>query len=121
MLSRRSPRIAFSRLAAAAAIFASSDVFDPFHALAMLLGNVLAITFAVLINNLNDKRQYPIYYAFVPDGLQERATNILEGSVPCLKQKREARMEQERNELDMSLRLTITEYHRQRNLRKTSV
>jgi len=106
---------------AAAAIFASSDVFDPFHALAMLLGNVLAITFAVLINNLNDKRQYPIYYSFVPDGLQERATNILEGSVPCLKQKREARMEQERNELDMSLRLTITEYHRQRNLRKTSV
>jgi len=50
---------------AAAAIFASHDRFDGVYFGLMLVGNVIAICVAILINNLNDKKQYPIYYAFV--------------------------------------------------------
>ena len=49
---------------AAAALFASDDRFDVAFLGLFLLGNLIAISTAILINNLNDKKQYPIYYAF---------------------------------------------------------
>ena len=44
----------------------------------MLLGNLIAISTAILINNLNDKKQYPMYYAFVREGTKDRIVNALE-------------------------------------------
>ena len=61
---------------AAAAIFASDDRFDGIYFGFMLVGNVIAICIAILINNLNDKKQYPIYYAFVGERWQAKVKDL---------------------------------------------
>jgi len=38
----------------------------------MIMGNIIAIATAILINNLNDKKQYPMYYAFIKESSNER-------------------------------------------------
>lgn len=52
---------------ASAALFSATDRLDGVFFALMLLGNVIAILTAIFINNINDKKQYPIYYAFVPE------------------------------------------------------
>jgi len=42
----------------------------------MLVGNAIAICIAILINNLNDKKQYPIYYAFVGERWQAKIKEL---------------------------------------------
>ena len=61
---------------AAAAIFASDDRFDGVYFGFMLVGNVIAICIAILINNLNDKKQYTIYYAFVGERWQAKIKSL---------------------------------------------
>lgn len=48
--------------AGAAALIFSSGALDWTHVLMMIVGNVIAIGTAVLINNLSEKRQYPVYW-----------------------------------------------------------
>ena len=69
---------------AAATIFALSDQsatsqFAYFGL--MLLGNIIAILTAVLINNLNDKSHYPMYYAFLQDSCQDGLESALKSMV----------------------------------------
>ena len=97
---------------AAAAIFASSNKFDGVYFALMLLGNLLAITTAILINNLNDKKQYPIYYAFVREGTKDRIVDALECVLPYLKRRRLERQQAVQDELNISLHYTLTEFNK---------
>ena len=98
----------FFWFAAAVTIFASRNLYAIYHALMKLFGNVLAVATVLLTNNLSNKRQYPIYYMFVPANVQLYAADNLERTIPCLKCRREARKEQTRNKLNISFWLTIT-------------
>lgn len=83
----------------------------------MIMGNIIAIATAILINNLNDKKQYPMYYAFIKESSKDRIVDALECAVPYFKMKRLEREEEIREELDASLRCTLTEFNKQRSTR----
>ena len=83
----------------------------------MLFGNILAIATSILINNLNDKKQYPMYYAFVKDGTKNRIVNSLECVFPYFKRRKLEREQELRDELNMSLHYTLTEFNKQRSAR----
>ncbi|EJK61098.1 hypothetical protein THAOC_18464 [Thalassiosira oceanica] len=102
---------------AAAAIFASSNKFDGVYFSLMLLGNLMAISTSILINNLNDKKQYPMYYAFVKEGTKDRIVNGLECVLPYFKRRKLEREQEMRDELNMSLHYTLTEFNKQRSSR----
>ena len=70
---------------AAAAIFASSDSFDVVFLGFMIVGNLVAIGMAILVNNLNYKKQYPVYYEFVSDRWKKRVVNTFQRCFPCKK------------------------------------
>lgn len=48
--------------AGAAALIFSSGALDWTHVLMMIVGNVIAIGTATLVNNFSEKRQYPMYW-----------------------------------------------------------
>jgi CBS-domain-containing membrane protein len=48
--------------AGASALIFSSGLLDWTHMLMMIVGNVIAILAATLINNISNKRQYPMYW-----------------------------------------------------------
>ena len=102
---------------AAAAIFASSNKFDGVYFALMLVGNLVAISTAILINNLNDKKQYPMYYAFVKDGTKNRIVNSLECVFPYFKRRKLEREQELRDELNMSLHYTLTEFNKRKSSR----
>mmetsp|Transcript_24331 Transcript_24331/g.45011 ORF Transcript_24331/g.45011 Transcript_24331/m.45011 type:complete len:234 (-) Transcript_24331:201-902(-) len=92
---------------AASILFASSDKFDGVFFGLMLVGNAVAIVMATLINNLNSKKQYPVYYAFVPESWIARFVDALERDISYFrtkKLKREVDAKHERNE---SLRMSL--------------
>ena len=102
---------------ASAALFASHDRFDGIFFALMLFGNLIAILTAIVINNLNDKRQYPIYYAFVTDGLIDRVLSTFDACIPyCQRKKlsREVDLDRTRHALDKSLRMSLREFNRQK-------
>lgn len=100
---------------AAAAIFASNDNFDGVFFGLMLLGNVIAISTAIFINNLNDKKQYPMYYKFVSDKTKGRIGDAVDRMLPHLKRKR---LEKEKEKIDSSLRGTFAEFNMQKSFRQ---
>ena len=81
----------------------------------MLLGNVIAISTAILINNLNDKKQYPMYYAFVSDETKGRIRDAVDRMLPHLKRRR---LEKEKENLDTSLRGAFAEFNMQKSFRQ---
>lgn len=85
----------------------------------MLLGNVIAISTAIFINNLNEKKQYPMYYKFVSDKTKGRIGDAIGGAVdrmlPHLKQKR---LKKEQERIDSSLRETFHEFNLQKSFRQ---
>ena len=83
----------------------------------MLLGNLIAISTAILINNLNDKKQYPMYYAFVREGTKDRIVNALECVLPYFKRRKLEREQEMQDELNMSLHYTLTEFNKHRSSR----
>ncbi|EJK46713.1 hypothetical protein THAOC_34608 [Thalassiosira oceanica] len=102
---------------AAAAIFASSNEFDGVYFALMLVGNLMAISTAILINNLNDKKQYPMYYAFVKEGTKDRIVDALECVLPYFKRRRLEREQELQDELNMSLHYTLTEFNKRKSSR----
>mmetsp|Transcript_28467 Transcript_28467/g.42079 ORF Transcript_28467/g.42079 Transcript_28467/m.42079 type:complete len:590 (+) Transcript_28467:189-1958(+) len=55
---------------ASAVIFSTMKIDSKgYYFLLLLMGNVLAISLATLVNNLSEKRQYPIYWEFGVDSL----------------------------------------------------
>ncbi|EJK77033.1 hypothetical protein THAOC_01163, partial [Thalassiosira oceanica] len=102
---------------AAAATFASSDKFDGVYFALMLLGTLIAVITAILINNLNDKKQYPTYYAFVGESMKGSIVDALECVLPYFKRRKLEREQERQNELNMSLHYTITEFNRHRSSR----
>lgn len=99
----------------AAVIFASNDRLDGVTLGLMLLGNLIAISMAILINNLNDKKQYPIYYAFVGKTTKSRIMTVLECLVPYLRLKRLEREER----LDASARDSLMNVSMRMSMRKS--
>ena len=67
---------------AAAVIFSSSDRSPVYFGL-LLVGNVIAIFYAILINNLNDKKQYPVYYAFIGERWKSLFAKQFKRYFPC--------------------------------------
>eukprot|EP00986_Skeletonema_menzelii_P006729 scaffold2550_cov153-Skeletonema_menzelii.AAC.17 len=51
----------------------------------ILVGSVIAILMAILVNNLNEKKQYPIYYAFMGEKWARKLSKVL--CFPCSKKK----------------------------------
>ncbi|EJK72463.1 hypothetical protein THAOC_06006 [Thalassiosira oceanica] len=102
---------------AAAAIFASSNKFDGVYFALMLIGNLLAITTAILVNNLNDKKQYPMYYAFVKEGTKDRIVDALECVLPYFKRRRLEREQEMQDELNLNMRYTLTEFNNRKSSR----
>lgn len=83
----------------------------------MLFGNLIAIFTAILINNLNDKKQYPIYYAFVTDNWIDRVLGTFDACIPyCQRKKlsREEDLDRTRHVLDKSLRMSLREFNNQK-------
>lgn len=102
---------------ASAALFSSQDRFDGIFFALMVFGNLIAILTAILINNLNDKKQYPIYYAFVTDNWIDRVLGIFDGCIPyCQRKKvmREEDLDRTRHALDKSLRMSLREFNKQK-------
>jgi CBS-domain-containing membrane protein len=60
--------------AGASALIFSSGLLDWTHMLMMIVGTVIAIVTATLINNISNKRQYPMYWAvgFLEEFAQKR-------------------------------------------------
>lgn len=58
--------------AAVVALFSEPD-FSASSAVFLLIGNVVAVIMAVVVNNLSEKRQYPVYWEF---GVRETFDNI---------------------------------------------
>jgi len=83
----------------------------------MLLGNLIAIATSILINNLNDKKQYPMYYAFVREGTKDKIVNALECVLPYFKRRKLEREQVLQDELNMSLHCTLAEFNRNRSSR----
>lgn len=72
---------------AAAVIFSSSDRSPVYFGL-LLVGNVIAIFYAILINNLNDKKQYPVYYAFIGERWKALLAKQFKRFFPCCYKKK---------------------------------
>ena len=59
--------------AGAAALIFSSGLLDWTHVLMMMVGNAIAIGTATLVNNMSEKRQYPMYWdGFIIDSYSRR-------------------------------------------------
>jgi CBS-domain-containing membrane protein len=60
--------------AGASALIFSSGLLDWTHMLMMIVGTVIAIVTATLINNISNKRQYPMYWGvgFLEEFAQKR-------------------------------------------------
>ncbi len=52
--------------AGASALLFSSGDYGWMNVAFMLVGNIMAVTAAPIINNMSDKRQYPIYWGLQP-------------------------------------------------------
>ena len=86
----------------------------------MLLGNIIAVFTATLFNNLNVKRQYPIYWRLVPTSWSNFATALLEELVPYFrnkKMKKEDELQESQRMMSASLRMSMVEIKRQRSLK----
>lgn len=71
---------------AAAAIFSLNDHSVVDFAF-ILVGSVIAILMAILVNNLNEKKQYPIYYAFIGEKWAGKLSKLFKKCLPCSKKK----------------------------------
>lgn len=71
---------------ASAAIFSLNDHTVVDFAF-ILVGSVIAILIAIPLNNLNDKRQYPMYYAFIGDRWSAKLSRAIQICFPCTKNK----------------------------------
>jgi len=105
---------------ASAAIFASNESFDVINMALMLLGNTIAVFTATLINNLNDTKQYPVYWRLFPESWSNLTMALLEEHVPYYRNKKMEREEEVREgqrKMKASLRMSIVEINRQKSMR----
>lgn len=99
--------------AAVIALFAQPNGFNVLTALLVFVGNLVAVCLAILINNLSDKRQYPVYWKFGIDlGSIKKSATQIPLSIPALSSLvpfKQSRQETLSNSVSFSLLSTTTD------------
>ena len=106
---------------ASAALFAANERLDGIYMGLMLFGNIIAVITATLFNNLNAKRQYPIYWRMVPESWTNWAMGMLEDCVPYFrnrKMRKEDELRESERVMKASLRMSIAAHKSQIRLNK---
>ena len=106
---------------ASAVLFAANEQFGGIYMGLMLLGNIIAVITATLFNNLNAKRQYPIYWRMAPENWTDWAMGTLEGCLPYFRNKKmrkEDELRETERKMKASLRMSIAAHKDQRCLIK---